>query len=403
MIVSSILLYAGSSYWAVHSALSLWKAKRAHRLYAGHRKWMDETAGEEPQKQTVLIIAVKKISQTYERFLDFVLAQDYRNYRVVFVTESKSDPAYEVTLNRIAEHHGQPEAKIVVAGIATDCAQKVHNLRAALLEVNDDDKIIAFADADLYGRCDWLACLTFPLNREQTDFTSGYRWFLPENSSFPNRFIATLGIAMESWIVPDWRMLLWGGSMAVRREIYDELNIYEKLDRCMNDDVRMTQLGHEAGKRMRYIRSAEAISPVNYSVTSLFEFGRRQYMHLGIYRAVIHYLAFLFPLLYLCSFFLCFWMLITGNLFVVITIFAVVTMNIYRQKIRGKYLQARFSGDELQTLLALNQNSWWMDPIEKFVSLLASGSALFSRQMTWGGIHYRIHGPRSVEISGRDT
>ena len=363
---------------------------------------MDTAIASTTQKKVALIIAAKGISETYERFLDFILTQDYRNYRVIFVTESATDPAHGAITKKLGDHDGSPEVELFVAGLSERTGQKVHNLRVALSNLRTDDEIIAFADADFYGRRDWLCCLTHPLNTEQSDFTTGYRWFLPENHSLPNQIIGSLGIAMESWISPGWRMMLWAGSMGVSRSVYEELEIHKHLDLCITDDVRITELAQKAGKKLRYVRSAEASTPVDYSLPSLFEFGRRQYMCLGLHRMRMLYCAVLFPLLYLASFALCVTLLINGNLWMLVTISLVIISNIVRQRVRANYVSERFSGTERSKLLASISNSWWIDPIEKLTNLVISICALPAKDMVWGGIRYRINGPRSIEISERD-
>ena len=59
-----------------------------------------------------------------------ILSQEYRDYEVVFVTESENDPAYE-TLSRLLKHSRRP-GWMVVAGEAKNQGQKVHNLCAAI-------------------------------------------------------------------------------------------------------------------------------------------------------------------------------------------------------------------------------------------------------------------------------
>lgn len=403
MTLNLLALYSAASYWAFHSGFSVWKAVRVRRLYASHRKWADTAKASGTNKKVALVIATKGISKTYDRFLDFILTQDYRNYRVIFVTESSTDPAHGAIVKKLQNHEGKPEVELLVAGLSDKTGQKVHNLRAALATLRNDDEIVAFADADIYGHKDWLSCLVLPLNKAQADFTTGYRWFLPESHTLPNQIIGAHGIAMESWISSGWRMILWGGTMAVSRSVYEELEIHKNLAGCLSDDVRITELAHKAGKTMRYVRSAEASTPVDFTFPSLFEFGRRQYMCLGLHRRRMLYCAFLFPLLYLASFALCTALLVSGCLWMLATVFLVILFNIARQRVWGKYVSERFSGDERSKLLASISNSWWIVPIEKTVNLIMAVCALFAKEMVWGGIRYRINGPRSIEIIERGT
>ena len=70
------------------------------------------------------------------------------------------------------------------------------------------------------------------------------------------RIVSLIGTAIEPLIGPNWRMCLWGGSMAMTREVFDELEVPKNLHGCINDDARISQLARQAGKRMRYFVTA---------------------------------------------------------------------------------------------------------------------------------------------------
>ena len=288
--------------------------------------------------------------------------------------------------------------------MAEKTGQKVHNQRAALGELDAADEIIAFADGDLFGRNDWLTCLARPLNLGQADFTTGYRWFIPADQRLPNRIVALIGTAVEPLIGPNWRMCLWGGSMAMTRGVYEELHIRDELDGSVNDDARISQLARRAGKRMRYVRSVAAPSPVDFSWSSLFEFGRRQYFQLRIYQPSLWWMAMLIPLLYLASFATCVTRLALGDLLMLVPLAVGVFLNLTRTRIRRDYLRERFPDGGCEALDAAVRGSWWLDPVVNFVHLLIILSSACGREILWAGIRYRVTGPQETEIvSGRDT
>ena len=84
----------------------------------------------------------------------------------------------------------QQESKImvdvVIAGQATQRAQKVHNLLAALRTLRDDDAIVVFADAaDILPDPEWLSQLIRPIANRQVAASTGYRWRLPTDRRWP--------------------------------------------------------------------------------------------------------------------------------------------------------------------------------------------------------------------------
>lgn len=387
-----------TAFWVLQSAAALVKTRKARRLYRAHRKFIDKGAAPKEIRRVALVIAVKGVSGNFERFMDFALGQDYPNHHVIFVTESENDPAHAAISARIA---GSGNARGIVADQAKATGQKVHNQLAAFRLLEETDRIVAFADGDLHGRADWLSCLALPLNQGQADLTTGYRWFIPERATLPNRVIAIIGAAIEPLIGPNWRMCLWGGSMAMTREVFDDMKVPENLAGSVNDDARISQLARRSGKRMRYVRSVAAPSPVDFTWASLFEFGRRQYFQLRIYQPMLWWLAFLIPLVHLVSLATCATRLATGDYWLAGYFVAAVALNLARTKVRRAYLSERFPDGEAAGLDRAVNGSWWLDPVVNGVHLLIIASSAFGRVITWAGIRYRVTGPQQTEIVRR--
>src|SRR6266545_438858 len=63
-----------------------------------------------------------------------LVQQSYPHYEIIFVTDRADDPAVAVIKEIInTESTSAPvSARIVIAGEAVDCGQKVHNLKAAV-------------------------------------------------------------------------------------------------------------------------------------------------------------------------------------------------------------------------------------------------------------------------------
>lgn len=396
-LVGQAALELATWYWVLHSASGLIKTTKARRLFRIHQKWIDGGVNVPETKRVALVIAVKGVSENFDRFMDFVLGQDYPDYHVIFATESESDPVHAAIRERLAKSSFK-KARLIVAGMAEGTGQKVHNQLAAFKELDSSDEIIAFADGDLYGFKNWLSCLALPLNLGQCDFTTGYRWMIPANQKLPNRIISLMGTAIEPLIGPPWRMCLWGGSMAMTRDVFDELKVPENLVGSINDDVRLSDLARQAGKRMKYVRSVAAPSPVDFTWASFFEFGRRQYFQLRVGHKLLWWMALMVPLFYLASFLTCITRLVQGNLLMLIPLIAAVVINIARTRVRRSYLADRFKHGEVDTLDEAVKGSWWLDPVINFLHLLIILSSACGREIVWAGIRYRVTGPQETEI-----
>jgi cellulose synthase/poly-beta-1,6-N-acetylglucosamine synthase-like glycosyltransferase len=384
-----------SSFWVLQSAFALYLIRVAQRLFLAQRRRLDDCVKLKKTRRVALVIPVKGVSGNFPHFMDFALGQDYPDYHVIFAVESQDDPAYEAIRQRI---DGLNHARVIVAGRAVTSGQKVHNQLAAFKLLDGSDGIVAFADGDLVSSGNWLSSLCFPLNQGHADFTTGYRWFIPENQNLPNRVIALIGTAIEPLLGPGWRMCLWGGSMAMTREAFDELDIPRNLEGSVNDDVRITQLARKAGMRTRYTRTVAALTDVDFSWAGLLEFGRRQYFQVRIYQPSLWLRALLIPLLHLVSFSVCLIRLVQGDLHMMGYLGAALILNGFRTKLRRNYLRERFPDGRMEKLDAAVKSGWWMDTLINAVHLLIVISAACGRKITWAGIRYKVTGPQKTEI-----
>jgi cellulose synthase/poly-beta-1,6-N-acetylglucosamine synthase-like glycosyltransferase len=396
------LLHAVSLFWVIQSFFALWKTRRARMLYANGAKQVvpDEGSGAHPR--VALFIPAKGASPRFGEFIEFILGQDYENFHAIFVTESTSDPAHEFLTKRFEKPTRRP-VRLIVSGKAEHSMQKVHNHLAAFRLLEPEDRIIAFADCDFSAGTDWLSLLVAPLHRGQCDLATAYRWFVPTTENLPNRIVSIIGASIEPWMGPSWRICLWGGSMLMTREAFDSLNIPKNFEHSFNDDVRITRLAREAGKRMRYVRAVAAISPIDFTWRSFFSFARRQYMHVLELRA-LWWMGLLTPLAYLISFGTCVVLLANGNGWMLVWILLGLVFNMLRTGTRLAYLDERFTNGEARTLTKAVCGSWWMDPIVNLVHFIVVVASVCGRQVVWAGIRYRLlprHRAEVVSDSGK--
>src|SRR5215813_171560 len=146
------------------------------------------------QPKAVVIVPCRGLEHDFEENMRAMLAQEYRDYEVVFVTESENDPAHEA-LSRLLKQSRRP-GWMVVAGEAKNQGQKVHNLCAAIDTLNSIDRrveVLVFADSDARPTRNWLADLVAPLGDKRIGATTGYRWYVPAvDKRNPARSFASL-------------------------------------------------------------------------------------------------------------------------------------------------------------------------------------------------------------------
>ena len=111
-----------------------------------------------------------------EENLRSFFSQDYPDYDVTFIVESGEDPAFTALRNLGIRN-------ILIAGHATDCGQKVHNLAYAISHSGHTGGILVLCDSDARFSRHWLSKLVAPL--EATNITTGYRWYVAARANLP--------------------------------------------------------------------------------------------------------------------------------------------------------------------------------------------------------------------------
>jgi len=363
---------------------------------------------------TAVIVPIKGVTELTESHFRALLAQDYPRFRLVFVVECTSDPAH-AAVERLrrrfdagqCESTGCGEIDLIVAGSAEQAGQKVHNQLAALAALRDDDEAVAFADADIVPHERWLRRLIEPLRDESKGVSTGYRWMTPMEAGRPSlatTVACVINASVACLLGPRWRNHAWGGSMAVRRETIERVDLAHHWQGALSDDYQLTCAVRRAGLKVFFVPACLIASPVRFTWRSLLEFGRRQYVITRMHAPYAWLAALIITTLYLAATAATIAALIaqpSGWAWGLVVGAVVIAADAWRAKQR-KLLIKQCVGEaawlRLRSAHALERYGTLLCMAVHLVLVL---SATFARRITWGGITYRIRGPRRIDIIDR--
>src|ERR1700730_2426605 len=343
--------------------------------------------------------------------IEALFEQDYPAYEILFVTDRKDDAALAVIeeLREAWRNKPGPENRIVVAGEARDCGQKVHNLRVASSQVNAQAEVLAFVDSDARPDTNWLRQLVAPLVDQNLGAATGYRWFVPQRGGFASRVRSVWNASVASALGDNReKNFCWGGSTAIRRSTFERLNIAERWQGNVSDDFTLTRTLHEARLPIYFTPNCLVPSIGDCDLRELLEFTTRQLKitrvyapHLwkavllggllfasiffgGIFLVLVRAalgLSFIIPLVLLCIIFV----LGSGKAFVR---WQAVTIPL------SKYRR------ELKQDLTAQMVLW---PFGTLLHLFNAIAAAFSQRIHWRGIGYELKSPTEAVIISRDS
>lgn len=245
-----------------------------HRRRARNRLY----AQRPPQKnlRVALIAPCKGAELDLTENLRALFDQDYANYEIVFVTESASDFAC-ATIESLLDVASHRKAKLVFSGFSEHGCQKVHSLKAAMAAVDSNVEVFAFVDSDVRPRPEWLGDLVQRLD-QGVGVVTGYRWFVPRRFSAANAVLYSINATAASLYTPKSIQPIWGGSWAIRRDVFETTRLADQWDGQLTDDLVATNAVHGAGLRVEFEPRCMTLSPLSTDWRGMFAFLHRQYL-----------------------------------------------------------------------------------------------------------------------------
>ena len=340
-----------------------------------------------------------------------LLRQQYPAYQVVFVTDRADDPSVTVIERAMREIHGRqhPTVRLVVAGDAVDCGQKVHNLRFAIGAVASETEVLVFVDTDAQPKADWLRSLVAPLIDDRWGATTGYRWFIPLAGGLASHVRSVWNASIASALgARGERNFCWGGSTAIRKQLFAELRIADYWQGAVSDDFTITRVLKEKKLPIRFVPRCLVPSFDSCSFLELLEFSNRQLKITRTYAPHLWRPLLLGSLLFSAVFFGGLAMTITSSIrgnfdWVVgvslLIIFLLGTIKSYvRLRAVSLVLDAPTTVFRRSTLPHL---LLW--PIASLLFLLNCVVAVWSKRIEWRGITYQLKSANEAVIITRKS
>ncbi len=351
-----------------------------------------------------VIAPCRGLDQGLRENLAALFRQDYPAYEVVFVTDSATDPALAVIEEVRREFGRRVASRVVVAGEATDCGQKVHNLRAGVGATDTKSEVFVFVDSDARPREGWLRALVAPLADEQMGAATGYRWFLPVKGGFSSTLRAVWNASIASALGEQQeRNFCWGGSTAIGRATFERANVLAEWEGASSDDFALMRVLRRARLPIHFVPACLTASHEDCGFRELLEFTTRQLKITRVYAPqlwqVVLFSNLLFVLVFYGGFILtvaraALGLSVAATLPYVLALYALGTLKAFLRWSAIRLALAQFSS-ELRRDAPAHLLLW---PLASILYLYNALAALFSRRIEWRGISYELKSPHETVI-----
>ena len=335
-----------------------------------------------------------------------LLVQDYPRYEVLFVFDRTGDPAIQVVEELTAD--AATPTRVVIAGPATDSGQKVHNLRVATTRVDPDSEVFVFVDTDARPATNWLKQLVAPLADETLGAVTGYRWFIPEKGGVASRLRGVWNASIASALGADeTKNFCWGGSTAIRRTIFEKLDVNRRWRGTVSDDFTITRVLKEAKLPIHFTPNCLVASVGDCDWRELLEFTTRQIKITRVYASHL-WLPLLigstiFTLVFFGGVIFLLWQIISGNsplvVGVILSILFVLGATKAFLRWRAIMIPLATHASALRRDLLAQVLLW---PLASLLYLYNAIVAGFSQRIKWRGITYELKSPTEAVIISRE-
>lgn len=232
------------------------------------------------QPRARIVLCVRGADPFLARCIQCLLGQDYPHFDVRVIVDRADDPAWPVVAEALRE---APVAARVEA-LSTRSKHrslKVTSLLQGIADLDSSYAVVAIADADVIAHRHWLRDLVQPLQNPDVGVTTGVRWYIPESSEWGTlvRYMWNSGAEMRR----SWFGLAWGGSMAIRRDVFEAARQGNYWERSFGEDVPLAILLRQRGHRMQIVPEVVAETRESIGLQSCLGFISRQLTVVWLY------------------------------------------------------------------------------------------------------------------------
>lgn len=324
-----------------------------------------------------------------------LLKQNYPSYEVLFVFDDPQDPSLQIARDF--------NVRTVISGPAKATGQKVHNLIAAVNEIDERCEVIVFVDTDARPNTNWLRQLVAPLADENLGASTGYRWFVPEKGGLASRLRGVWNASIASALGENTeKNFCWGGSTAIRRATFERLNVCEHWAGTVSDDFTITRVLKEAKLPIHFTPNVLVPSVGDCGFRELLEFTTRQIKITRVYASHLWLPLMLGSAMFCIVFFGGIGLVaVTRSVAVLVILMVLFGLGAAKSFIRWRAVKNPLAEHGSK----LNRDLWAHILLWPFASLLYLWNTIvagFSRRITWRGITYELKSPSETVIISRE-
>jgi len=356
--------------------------------------------------RTAVILSLRGADPSLNMCLEGLLRQDYPNYCLWIIVDSREDPAWN-KVHEVLAGHPELRAQVNVEVLEQrqdQCSLKVSSQLQAISELDDSFEIVAVIDADSIPARNWLRYLVEPFTDPRVGASTGIRWFCPPDSGWGvlvrHLYNAASFTQMFVFHIP------WGGSLAFRFSLLRESNLLDFWSHCFCEDTSAYGTLRAHRRRLVFVPEVTQVNRETIALGSCYQFILRQLLCVRLHH--VHWASIFltnagtFVALAVATGMLGFGLLTQAWDWVAASagLIGGFTLGLFGALTLGEWSLKRIFENRGETFPALSF-TWRIFPaglLTQVLSIQCMIRVLFLRRIRWRGVEYAIHGPDNIRL-----
>jgi cellulose synthase/poly-beta-1,6-N-acetylglucosamine synthase-like glycosyltransferase len=356
--------------------------------------------------KAAVVLCLRGADPFLQRCIEALLDQDYPDFKVHVVVDSREDPAWKIVMQVIQDRSAK---NIVVESLVRrldTCSLKCSSLVHAVSSVGPDVEIVAFLDADTIAHRTWLRELAGALADEKTGAATGTRWYMPAHATWGSlvRYVWNAGGVVFMYCFG----IAWGGTLALKTKVIREARLLDRWSNSFCEDTMLFSELKPLGYRVSFVPSLIMVNRETCDLQSLLAWIGRQLLNTRLYHpgwAIVVLHGLLTVLLPLAGLAVASWLAVNGSNSGVIwigwvclvyevglfTLLFGLETSVRRVLADRKEMMVEWSFPRLLKLLLAV-------PLTQLTYALSVWRASWMQTAEWRGASYQIGGPWSIRL-----
>ena len=250
-------------------------------LACGLRRYKSPLLADHECPKAAIVLCLRGTDPFLANILLALLEQDYPDYEVRIIIDSRQDPAWELVQNVVSGLDAPPVRIEALEQIRNTCSLKCSSLIQAVAGLDESYQVVAQIDADTLPHKSWLRELVTPLRDDRVGAATGNRWYMPEQPTVGAmvRYLWNACAIVQMY----WYHIAWGGTLAVKTSVIRKCGLVERWGKAFCEDTMLYEVLRKEQLRVAFVPSLMMVNREQCTLGGFFHWVTRQLLTARLY------------------------------------------------------------------------------------------------------------------------